>query len=304
MKLFAAGLFVLVSASAFAQDLATPIGQTLAIGIAHYTYDEPGDVAISIHGPKLGVSYTNTRALNERQRWFAQIDGRGVFGETTYDGWCSPFILVPESASPNGYALDTGTASRCSETGDEDWYVEGRVLVGKDFVGSQWGVSPIAGLGLRHLSNGTTGISGYRTDEYLYLPLGLTARTHEGSHGTLSVAVEYDRLLHGWQKTRDSELGGGDIPATSTTPAATVDGFTDISFSQSTGWAVRTSVKYQPGGRWLVEPYYIRWDIGDSPVNDETATFTVNGITAREQLGAYEPHNITNEIGVRLGLGF
>jgi hypothetical protein len=26
-------------------------------------------------------------------------------------------------------------------------------------------------------------------------------------------------------------------------------------------------------------------------VNDETATFTVNGITAQEQLGAYEPVN-------------
>jgi hypothetical protein len=33
-------------------------------------------------------------------------------------------------------------------------------------------------------------------------------------------------------------------------------------------------------------------------VNDGTATFTVNGITAREQLGAYEPLNRTHEFVV------
>ena len=53
-----------------------------------------------------------------------------------------------------------------------------------------------------------------------------------------------------------------------------------------------------------VEPYYVRWDVGSSPVNYETATFTVNDITAQEQLGAYEPHNTTNEFGVRLGFHF
>jgi len=36
-------------------------------------------------------------------------------------------------------------------------------------------------------------------------------------------------------------------------------------------------------------------------VNYETATFTVNGITAKQDLGAYEPDNSTNEFGVRFG---
>jgi hypothetical protein len=311
-------VFLLISSAAFAQgvyrrpdlfsrdqNLATPIGQTLAISVTSYTYDEPGDLAISIHGSKLGVSYTNTRALGgrRRQRWFAQLDGRGVFGTTTYDGWCSPFIIVPESSSPNGYALETGAASPCSESGDRDWYVEGRLLAGKDFVGARWGVSPIAGVGLRHLSNGATGTPGYRTDDYLYLPIGLTARTRQGAHGTLSMTAEYDRLLHGWQTTHDSALGGGDVPATPTAPAFTIDGFTDIAFDQSTGWALRASVRYQPGRQWFLEPYYIRWSIGDSPIADETATFTVNGISAQQQIRAYEPHNITNELGIRLGLG-
>jgi hypothetical protein len=59
------------------------------------------------------------------------------------------------------------------------------------------------------LSNGTTGTAGYGTDEYLYVPVGITPRTRVASRRALSVNLEFDRLLHGWQKTRGSALGGG-----------------------------------------------------------------------------------------------
>jgi hypothetical protein len=39
-------------------------------------------------------------------------------------------------------------------------------------------------------------------------------------------------------------------------------------------------------------------------VNFETVAFTVNGITAREEFGAYEPDNVTNEFAMRLGFRF
>src|SRR5262249_21288073 len=116
--------------------------------------------------------------------------------------------------------------------------------------------------------------------------------------------LEYDRLLHGWQETRDSELGGGLVSATPTAPEFTVDSFTNISFSQSSGWAFRASAKYPLTRRWSVEPYYVYWNVKASPVNYEVATFTVNNVTAQEQLGAYEPNNVTNEFGVRLGFHF
>ncbi len=48
----------------------------------------------------------------------------------------------------------------------------------------------------------------------------------------------------------------------------------------------------------------MHWNVTSSPVNYETATFTVNGITAQEQLGAYEPHNTTNEFGLKFGFHF
>lgn len=308
--LFLTSVVTLVASQAFAQtapvegSLATPTGHELSAGVASYTYREPGAQAISIHGVKFVGEYTGTLSLNRQHHWFAQAQARATLGNAAYNGWCSPFLITPNSESPNGYELDLGDRSACSETGDKDWYLEARALAGKDLIGQRWGWSPYTGVGLRHLSNGTTGTPGYRTDDYLYLPVGVTARTSIASHGALSFNLEYDFLLHGWQNTRDSALGNGDIPATATAPAFTIDGFTDVSFSQPGGWALRASAKYPVTRRWSLEPYYVRWDVRSSPVNYETVTFTVNNVTAREQLGAYEPVNTTNEFGVRLGFHF
>jgi len=284
--------------------LVTPAGHELSVSVAGYNYVEPDGLRISIHGPKVGAGYTGTLSLSRVRHWFAQASALARGGAATYDGWCSPFLIVPNSASPNGYALDMGDASTCSESGDSDWYVEGRALVGKDVIGRSWGVSPSAGLGIRHLSNGTTGIGGFRTDDYLYLPVGITARTEVAPGKPLSFAVEYDHLIHGWQTTRDSALGDGDVPATPTAPAFTINGFTDVSFDQHSGWAVRASAEYRAGKHWSVQPYFDHWNVSASPVSHETVTFTVNRVTASEQLGAYEPLNVTNEFGVTLGFHF
>jgi hypothetical protein len=285
-------------------SLATPTGHQLNFNVTSYTYKEPSETTISIHGPKVGGEYTGTFSLNKRRHWFAQANVRAVAGHATYDGWCSPFLIRPNSASPNGYELDLGDPSPCSETGDSDWYFETRGLAGKDVIRSTWAFSPYAGLGVRHLSNGTTGTPGFRTDNYLYLPFGITARTRVRTHGALSLNLEYDRLIHGWQTTRNSALGGGEVPATPTAPAFTIEGITDVSFDQHGGWALRASGTYQATRRWSVEPYYIYWNVGASPVSYETATFTVNNVTAHEQMGFYEPWNVTHEYGVKLGFHF
>lgn len=314
-----AGVAALISSQAFAQtpaspstqrgqrpdaSLATATGYEVSVTVGSYTYTEPGETAISIHGAKFGGELTGAWSLNRRRNWYAQADVRGRFGTATYTGWCAPWLITPNSSSPNGYALDLGDFSPCSESGDKDWYLETRVLVGKDFIGQSWAFSPHTGLGLRHLSNGTTGIAGFRTDDYLYVPLGVTVRTRVASSRVLGLTFEYDRLIHGWQKTRDSALGSGLVPATPSAPAFTIDGFSDISFAQHSGWALRAIATWQVTSRWSVEPYYVRWKVSASPVNYETATFTVNNVTAAEQLGAYEPLNVTNEFGVKLGFHF
>ena len=283
--------------------LGTRPGHELNVSFGHYTYTEPGALSISIHGPKFVGGYTGTFALSPRRHLFAQADVRASVGNTTYDGFCSPFFIAPNTASPNGYELDIGDASPCSESPDVDWYVEARGLVGKDLVRTSWGFSPFTGLGLRHLSNGLTGAAGYRTDNYLYLPVGLTTRTRLAQR-ILSATLEYDQLLHGWQTTRDSLLGTGVVPATATAPAFTIESFSDISFSQTGGWAVRVSGKYQITDRWSVEPSFIRWHVSASNVQPETVVFTVGGISAQEQLSAYEPLNITHEFVVKVGFHF
>jgi len=302
--LFAAGIAFVPSHTFGQTGLATPAGNEVHVGVGGYKYVEPGDTSISIHGPKFDVGYTGTALLSPARHWFLQADARGLFGHTTYDGWCSPFLITPDSTSPNGYALDIGDPSPCSESGDKDWYLEGRAVVGKDVVGQAWAWSPRIGLGIRHLSNGITGVAGYRTDDYLYLPIGITARTMVSPQHVMSLSLEYDRLLHGWQKTRDSQLGGGDIPATPTAPAFTLVGFSDISFAQQSGWALRARAMFQLNRRWSVGPEYVHWNVSSSPVNYETATFVVHNITAVQQVGAYEPLNRTNELVVTLGLGF
>lgn len=306
--LVVAALVTLMAGSAAAQTpdepgVAMRTGHDVSVTVGHYTYIEPGDLRISIHGARIGGEYTGIRSLNARRHWFASVNVRGNGGSLTYDGWCLPWLIRPSSTSANGYTLGLGSASTCSETGEADGYVEARGLVAKDLLSRKWGVSPETGLGVRYLSNATAGIVDFRTDAYLYLPLGLTARTRL-SQRVISISAEYDVLLHGWQTTRESKFGSGDIPATPTAPAFTLNGLTDLSFPQDSGWALRARAKYQVSRRWSVEPSFIHWDVGASPVREMTATFTVNGISAQQQLGAFEPDNSTDEVNVSVGFHF
>jgi len=276
----------------------------VTVGIGGYTYIEPGDLRISIQGPKLALEYTGTRLLNERRRWLVEGSLHAGGGTVSYDGWCRPWLIIPDARSSNGYALGLGGASPCSFSGDEDAYLESRVLVGKDLFSGRWGVSPVSGLGVRYLSNGTTGITHFRTDTYLYVPFGVTARTNAGSGHIVSINVEYDVLLRGWQTTRESQLGSGDIDATPIAPAFTIDRFTDLSFPQHRGWALRAGAKYQFTRRWSVAPRFTHWGVSASEVRFTTVAFTVNGITATQDLGAIEPVNSTTEWSVNLGFHF
>ncbi len=281
----------------------TPTGHELNGSIGGYRYVEPLATPISLEGAKLGGEYLGTFALNEDPQWFLQANVRGQVGNVTYDGFCRPWLITPDSTSPNGYVLGLGPASPCASSGNSDWYVEGRALVGRDVVGRSWGLAPFAGVGFRHLSNSIGGVSGFRTNDWLYLPVGLATRVRVASR-PLSITVEYDYLLRGRQETRQSRFGGGMVQATPDAPAFTIDGFTDVSFEQNDGWALRVAARYQLTPRWSVEPYYVRWSVDDSPVEVITATFTVNDITAQQGLGFFEPANTTDEVGVKLGFRF
>jgi hypothetical protein len=306
------GVIALTASAAYAQSPAaassgpaTRMGHEVNVSVQHYNYTEPlgEQIDVRMTAPKVGAEYTGTFALNRRRGWFAQMNARGTGFITNYNGSCRPWQIEPSTTSPNGYRLTLGSTSPCSESSDPDFYLEGRMLAGKDFIGANWAISPFAGVGFRHLSNGTTGNFNFRTDEYLYVPVGATLRTSAGTHA-LGFTFEYDRLLRGWQKTRESLLRGGTVPATSTAPAFSIGDFADLSFEQHHGWALRASAAYQLNRSWSIEPYYTRWRVNDSPVSDGSVAYTVNGITARQTLHYYEPLNFTNEFGVKVGLHF
>lgn len=307
-----AGLMALISSAAFAQSqpsttarpLATRTGHELNLSLQHYDYTEPPPVDISIHGPKFGAEYTGTFQLSERRQWFAQLNVRGTGATADYDGNCRPWQITPDNTSANGYRLGLGTKFPCSEDGDADWYVDGRARLVKDFTGNTWAVSPFAGVGGRHLSNGVTGNWNYRTQEYLYVPLGATVRTTAIANRVLGLTVEYDHLLRGWNTTRNSLLRGGTVPATDTAPSFVIGNFTDLSFKQRRGLAWRASASYAVSRSWSIEPYYVRWRVKDSTINSGSVAYTVNGITARRTLDYLEPLNVTNEAGVKVALRF
>ena len=74
--------------------------------------------------------------------------------------------------------------------------------------------------------------------------------------------------------------------------------------SASSLGALRASAKYQLTRHWSLEPFYVHWTVSASPVNDQTATFTVDQVTAQERIGFFEPLNHTDEFGVKWGFRF
>jgi hypothetical protein len=316
-RLVLAGLMAMSSSAAFAQapattpppapsnGLGTAAGHEFNVSVQQYEYVEPLEIDVRMHGVKFGLEYTGTFSVGAARRWFVQLNARATGFVVDYDGSCRPWRIVPSEASPNGYRLTVGSPSPCAEDNDPDGYGDARVLVGRDLGGrGSWGVAPFAGVGFRHLSNGTTGNFNYRTQEYLYVPLGVTARTRVRADRVVRVTVEYDRLVRGWNTTRNSIFGAGTVPATDTAPSFVIGDFSDLSFTQRDGWGFRASAAYPLARRWTIEPYYVRWQLDDSPVSPGSVAFVVNGITARQTLNYLEPHNFTNEFGVKLGLRF
>jgi hypothetical protein len=99
-------------AAAFDDRLGTPTGHEVQASLGTYTYIEPGAQNISIDGAKIGGEYTGTIALSKRRHWFAETDAPGKIGKVTYTGWCSPFVIAPNRASPNGYEHAASVTAR------------------------------------------------------------------------------------------------------------------------------------------------------------------------------------------------
>ncbi len=297
-------------------DLKTRPGNEISLSLGQYTYFElrgTGDRIMDLTGPKVGIEYTRNLSLSENHNWFATINVRGSLGKVRYTTPQTFYIdTVPDTSSPSGYVLVSKPGPPFSEGGIDDWYVEGRALVGKDFVGRKVAFSPYAGIGFRHLSNGkgpysSLNGSGARTDDYLYLPLGVTLRTNSLLGRWFRSAefnIEGDVLIHGWQTTRQSRIPPFSAPATATAPAFAFLGTNDLNFRQRLGYGLRASAKLHLTRHFSLEPYFNHWGIARSVPDVATFRYTVNGQPEQYSVVYTEPRNHTNEFGLKVGFHF
>lgn len=263
MKFFATVYFVfliLVAATTVRAEpsLATQTSNDIGVSLSSYRYQEPG--IMSNQGNKLGLDMRFTKVLQEGA--YLRGDLRYAFGSVDYSG--------------------SGSAS-----GQQDWYVEGRGLVGKDWVVNDSVLSPYTGLGYRYLFNDargftSTGAAGYRRESnYLYLPIGIVHRIALQEQSRLVTEFEYDHLLKGKQVSRLSDAGFG---------------LSDATNNQSSGYGLRLSFKYEQD-KWAVGPYAYYWSIARS----DAALVYRNGVLYG--FGA-EPKNNTVEFGLQASQHF
>ena len=258
----AAVLVALFPATGAAQrdPLLTRPGLEVGVQAADYRYVEPGLMKLS--GERGGVfgAYTFT---NDTRGLFSRIDVRESYGWLKYDG--------------------TGTKS-----GVPDWIIEARAVVGADFLpGSGVSLSPYVGLGYRFLYNdlrgyGSTGAVGYRRySNYLYEPVGLTARIDLGDGLIFAPTMEVDIFLRGRQESRLSDTGLG---------------FVNVTNRQDRGRGHRIYLMFERD-HWAIGAWTHYWHIMDS---DSQFAGVVGGIT---RFGR-EPENTTRESGLELRYRF
>jgi len=256
MRLVPAALLLLAS-SAIAQGtdrLATKPGLEIGGQVAYYDYKEPNFAEIK--GNRLGLVGAWT-AVSE-QSIFARIDLRLSYGSLDYQG--------------------SGSAS-----GVPDMIIETRAVAGFDWALTGVTLSPYAGLGYRYLYDdlsgySTTGAAGYRRySNYLYAPVGLTARFNLSPEWVIAPTAEWDFFIQGKQKSMLS-----DANATLGNPTNT----------QKQGSGYRLYLMFEKD-RLAVGPYFHYWHIQDSDIQP------IGG----GRFGL-EPENFTHEYGLELRYRF
>ena len=217
---------------------------------------------MSSKGGKIGLDMHATRMMLNNH--FIRGDLRYAFGLVDYNSY------------------NTGSA-----TGELDWYIEARGLIGIDLEIKDAALSPYTGFGYRYLFNDARGISstgnwGYRRESnYLYLPFGVIHRRMLNAQAKLVSTLEYDRLLAGKQISRLSDGGQGD---------------SDVTNYQSNGYGLKLSFMYERNDR-AIGPYAHYWKIARS----DTAIRYQNGVPVG--IG-WEPDNNTIELGMKAGHRF
>jgi len=227
---------------------------------SYIKYEEPGVMDEKGYMYGIGGSYTY------HDTYMFKAEGRYMFGEVDYTG--------------------SGTMD-----GVDDYIVEIRGLLGYDFITKTIVYTPYIGYGYRYLNDDlrgitSTGAKGYeRESNYYYSPIGIETLTDLQNGWFIGVVLEYDYFWYGQQ---ESHLSDAD------------PGYSDLSNDQNSGYGYRCSIKFHKKGSgvdYVIEPYYIYWDIDKSEVSNITYSGILYGY-------GWEPDNESKEYGIKFTVKF
>jgi len=222
----------------------------------------------------------------------------GLVSSYTYRGWVSstrPKVKRPMIRFEGKYSYgqveytsnDTG-----SMDGIDDFMIEGRGLLGYDFISDKTTITPYIGMGYRYLyddSSGkttTTGARGYqRESNYYYSPVGLEVLTDLKNGWSLGVMLEYDIFWDGEQKSYLSDANLG---------------FSDLTNDQNDGYGLRSYIRLRKeSSKWdlSIEPFIKYWNIDKSEKTNLTYAGVIWGY-------GWEPENSSTEAGAKVEIKF
>jgi hypothetical protein len=200
--------------------LTTRAGLNIGVQGSHYEYNE----SIGVHetGYKIGFLGSGTATFGDKM--FATVDFRYALGQVDYSSGSGKLGGVPDNL----------------------WEIRG--IIGRDFTYRDlYDVSPYVGFGYRNLYDdlrGTTdlGAHGYqRTNNRMYIPLGVTPRVRIDGDSRLAMNIEYDFLIHGEQESDLSDAGFGDP---------------NVLNQQSSGYGLRGELMWEQAD-WSIGPFLI-----------------------------------------------
>jgi hypothetical protein len=242
-------MFAMTLLSAQGADLGSKTEHSVGISLSKYTYAEPN--VMTLKAQNIGFEYAGTYAFGSQwpsagKSWFIGGDIRYATGAADYESPISGSV----SDTPNRY-------------------VEGRLILGKDFDMGTYVLAPYAGLGLRLLHNDLRrDPRGYRRDSsYTTVPLGVVHRIKFSDQSVLSTTVEYAHLLSGVQKAQlaDTKLN-----------------LENVSLDQNKGHGFRLAMMLR-FANFSFGPTVSYWSLAKSEVYK----------------GWFEPANTTREIGLK-----
>ncbi|MBF0619041.1 MAG: hypothetical protein HQL19_02610 [Candidatus Omnitrophica bacterium] len=255
-----------------------------------YTYKESfnGDHIMDYKGAYQGINGSWTHRLTDHEGIpempdVFRLETRLAWAQLDYNGGIQ---------DQSGNHLADVTLSKVP-----DMTVEARGIMGKEMFVKNIMFMPYTGVGYRFLRNdtskksgsyvlgGTTYIvSGYRRiSQYYYLPLGLEVRKAFLQSWTLGGNLEYDYLLKGAQASYTPHSANA-----------------SVSNSQRHGQGYRASVKLEKDFTHVgisVEPFVRYWQL-------QKSDFACSDYVTGGCFGMIEPANVTQEVGVKMGVIF